>query len=67
MILYMYVASGQSKGPLGGEILMSTLRSFVTKLKKKFSLKSDCIHIFHDFIHVYVRRKVRIGTIPKLS
>ena len=34
---------------------------------KMISSKSDFIHIFNDFIHVYVRRKVRIGTITELS
>ena len=30
-----------------------SLRSFATSFKKKISLKSDFIHFFHAFIHVY--------------
>ena len=58
MILYMYIAPGQGLTALEDKILMSTgtlilsLRSFVASFKK-ISLKSDFIHFFHDFIHVY--------------
>ena len=57
MILYMYTAPGQGlitpwrwNFDVNRNIL--SLRSFVASFKK-FSLKSDYIHFFHDFIHVY--------------
>ena len=57
MILYMYIAPGQVLTTLwewnfdvNRNIL--SLRSFVASFKK-ISLKSDFIHFFHDFIHVY--------------
>ena len=60
MILYMYITPGQGlTTPWGrnfdvnGNIL--SLRSFVASFKK-IPLKSDLIHFFHDFIHVYSPR-----------
>ena len=54
MILYMYIALGQwLTTPWGQNFdVILSLQWFVASLKKN-SLKSDLIHIFHDFIHVY--------------
>ena len=57
MILYMYIVLGQGlTTPWGRNFDFNrnilSLRSFVASLKK-ISLKSDFIHFFHDFIHVY--------------
>ena len=57
MILYMYIAPGQRLiTPWGRNFDVNrnilSFRSFVASLKK-ISLKSDFIHFFHDFIHVY--------------
>ena len=59
MILYMYihVAPGQGLTTLRGRNFyvnrnILSLWSFVASLKK-ISLKSDFMHFFHDFIHVY--------------
>ena len=60
MILYMYIAPGQGlTTPWGRNFDVNrnilSLRSFVESFKK-ISLKSDFIHFFHDFIHVYSTR-----------
>ena len=62
MILYMYIAPGQRMTtPWGRNFDVNrnilSLWSFIASLKKKISLKSDFMHFFHDFIHVY-----RLGT-----
>ena len=59
LILYMYIAPGQGlTTPWGQNFYVNrkilSLRSFVASLKK--SQKSDFIHFFHDFIHVYSPR-----------
>ena len=55
--LYMYIVAGQGQTTIGDKILMSTETSChfaqLLQVSKKFSLKSDCIQFFHDFIHVY--------------
>ena len=52
----MYIATGQGQTIPGDKILMSTETSchfgHLLQVSKK-SLKSDCIHFFHAFIHVY--------------
>ena len=55
MILYMYIAPGQTahRGlsfDVNRNVL--SLHSFVASFKK-MSLKSDFIHFFHDLLHVY--------------
>ena len=60
MILYMYIATGQGLTTPWGRNFdanrnILSLRSFVTSFKK-ISLKSNFIHFFHDFIHVYSPR-----------
>ena len=59
MILYMYIHVVPGQGlttPRGRNFYVNrnilTLWSFVASLKK-ISLKSDFMHFFHDFIHVY--------------
>ena len=57
MILYMYKAPGQGlTTPWGQNFAVNrnilSLRSFVASFKK-ISSKSDSIHFFHDFVHVY--------------
>ena len=59
MTLYMYMYIAPGKGltkPLGRNFDVNrhiwSLRAFVASLKK-ISLKSDFMHFFHDFIHVY--------------
>ena len=49
----MYIAAGQGQTTTGDKILMSTETSCHFGQK---TLKSDFIHIFHDFIHVYSPR-----------
>ena len=53
----MYIAAGQGQTTPGDKILMSTETSchfgHLLQVSKKKILKSDFIHIFHDFIHVY--------------
>ena len=53
----MYIAAGQGQTTPGDKILMSTETSshfgHLLQVSKKKTLKSDVIHIFHDFIHVY--------------
>ena len=56
----MYIAPGQGLTiPWGRHFDVNrnilSLRSFVAGFKK-ISLKSDFIHFFHDFIHVYSPR-----------
>ena len=57
IILYMYIALGRGWQHPGDEILMSTGTSchfsHLLQVQKKISFKSDFIHFFHDFIHVY--------------
>ena len=60
MILYMYIATGQGlTSPLERNFDVNrnilSLRSFVASFKN-ISLKSEFIHLFHDFIHVYNSR-----------
>ena len=60
MILNMCIAPGQGLTTPWGQIFYAntnllSLWSFVASLKK-ISLKSDFIHFFHDFIHVYSPR-----------
>ena len=60
MILYTYIAPGLGQATSRGHNFdanrnTSSLRSFVTSFKT-ISLKSDFIHIFYDFIHVYSPR-----------
>ena len=50
MILYMYIVPLGRNFDVNRNIL--SLRSFVASFKN-ISLKSDFIHFFHDFIHVY--------------
>ena len=56
-ILYMYTAAGQGQTTTGDKILMSTETSchfaHLLQVSKKISLKSDFMHFFHDFIHVF--------------
>ena len=57
MIPLMYISPGQGlTTPWGRNFDVNrnilSLRSFVASLKK-ISLKSDVIHFFHGFIHVY--------------
>ena len=57
MILFMYIALLQGLTTPWGQNFdanrnILSLRSFVTSFKKK----SDFIHFFHDFIHVYSPR-----------
>ena len=56
----MYIAAGQGQTTPGDKILMSTETSchfgHLLQVSKKKTLKSDFIHIFHDFIHVYSPR-----------
>ena len=53
------IATGQGQtAPRGHSFVVNrnvlSLHSFVASLKKKkMYLKSDCIHFFHDLIHVY--------------
>ena len=47
----MYIAAGQGQTTPGNKILMS-LRSFATSFKQ-ISLKSNFIHFFYDFIHIF--------------
>ena len=53
----MYVAASQGQTTPGDKILMSTETSchfgHLPQVSKKKTLKSDFIHFFHDFIHVY--------------
>ena len=53
----MYIAAGQGQTTPGNKILMSTETSYhfghLLQVSKKKTLKSDFIHFFHDFIHVY--------------
>ena len=53
----MYVAECQGQTTKGDKILMSTETSchfgHLLQVSKKKTLKSDFIHFFHDFIHVY--------------
>ena len=54
----MYIAAGQGQTTPGDKMLMSTETSchFGHLLQvSKISLKSDFIHFFHYFIHVYSR------------
>ena len=57
MILYMYIGASQGQTPPGDKLLMSTETychfGHLLQVFKKISLKSDFIHCFHDFIHVY--------------
>ena len=68
MILYMYIVPGQGLTTLGDKILMQTGPSChygnLLQVLKKISLKSDFIHFFHDFIHVYSPRAALGLTIP---
>ena len=57
MILYMYIAPGQGlTTPWGLNFDVNrnilSLPSFVASFKK-ISMKSDFIHFFNDFVHVY--------------
>ena len=55
----MYIAAGQGQTTPGDKILMSAETSchFCHLLQvKKIPLKSDFIHFFLDFIHVYSPR-----------
>ena len=59
MILYMYIHVAPGQGlttPRGRNFYVNrnilSLWSFVASFKK-ISLKSDFMHFFHDFIHVY--------------
>ena len=56
----MYIAAGLGQTTPGDKILMSTETSchfgYLLQVKKKISLKSDFIQLFHDFIHVYSLR-----------
>ena len=59
MILYMYIHVAPAQGlttPRGQNFYVNrnilSLWSFVASFKK-ISLKSDFMHFFHDFIHVY--------------
>ena len=56
----MYIAPGQGQTDPRGQNFdvnrnLLSLRSFATSFKK-ISLKSDFIHFFHDFTHVYSTR-----------
>ena len=60
MILYMYIHVAPGQGlttPRGRNFYANrnilSLWSFVASFKNKISLKSDFMHFFHDFIHVY--------------
>ena len=60
MILYIYIALGQGlRTPWGRNFDVNrnfeSLRLFVASFEI-ISLKSDFIHFFHDFIHVYSPR-----------
>ena len=59
MVLYMYIHVAPGQGlttPKGRNIYVNrnilSLWSFVASFKK-ICLKSDFMHFFHDFIHVY--------------
>ena len=51
---------GRGRQPLGDKILMPTERPYhfahLLQVLKKIAVKSDFIHIFHAFIHVYSPR-----------
>ena len=54
----MYIAAGQGQTTPRGQSFdvnrnLLSLRSFAASFKK-ISPKSEFIHIFHDFIHVYI-------------
>ena len=53
----MYIVAGQGQTTPGDKILMSIETSYhfghLLQVSKKKTLKSDFIHIFHDFIYVY--------------
>ena len=53
----MYIAAGQGQRSPADKILISTETSchfgHLLQVSKKKTLKSDFIHFFHDFIHVY--------------
>ena len=56
MFHHMYIAPDSSRQSIGDKILMTTERPypFAHMLQvSKWFLKSDFIHIFNDFIHVY--------------
>ena len=56
MILYMYIAPGQGLTTSWGRNLSTGTSCHLVHLlqvSKKISLKSDSIHFFHGFIHVY--------------
>ena len=54
----MYIAAGQSPRGQNFDVNRNflSLRSFATSFKT-ILLKSDFIHFFHDFIHVYSLRQ----------
>ena len=57
MILYIYVARGKGRQPLGDKLLMSAESPyhFAHLLQvKKIALKSDFIYIFFMFHHMYI-------------
>ena len=57
MFHHMYIAPGRGRQSIGYKILMTSERPFslcpYIASFKMISSKSDFIHIFNDFIHVY--------------
>ena len=49
---HMYIAPGRGSQPIGDKKFMTTERPYVA-IFKMISSKSDFIHIFNGFIHVY--------------
>ena len=53
----MYIAAGEGQTTRGDKIVKSTETSchsgHLLQFKKKILLKSNFIHFFHDFIHLY--------------
>ena len=56
----MYIAPGRGRQLIGDKKFMTTERPFLfaymLQVSKMISLKSDFIHIFNDFTHVYSPR-----------
>ena len=56
MFHHKYIAPGRGRQSIGDKILMPTESPFLFARFKMISSKSDFIHIFNDFIHIYRTR-----------
>ena len=55
VFFHMYIAPARGRQPIGDKNFVTTERPFLFAhtLQKMIFSKSDFIHIFNDFIHVY--------------